>query len=83
MTKTRFVGLLAVGTWLLLAAAVPASADGLAQFKKSIEPQIPPNTLSYKNAKALGDDGFELDDVVITPPPSSDPKADKPQPISV
>jgi hypothetical protein len=83
MTKARLAGVAAAGLWLAFTAAGPASADGLDQFKKSIEPQIPPNTLSYKNAKALGDDGFELDDVVITPPPSSDPKADKPQPISV
>ena len=83
MTKTRFVGLLAVGTWLLLAAAVPASADGLAQFKKSIEPQIPPGTFSYKSGKALGDDGFELDSVVVTPPPSDPAKGDKPQPVTI
>src|SRR5271154_2033850 len=84
MTKTRFVGLLAVGTWLLLAAAVPASADGLSQFKKSIEPQIPAGTFSYKSAKALGDDGFVLQDVVITPPPAADAAKDaKPQPILV
>ena len=82
MTKTRVVGVAMAGFWLVLAAAGPASADGLDQFKKSIEPQLPPNTLVYKSSKALGDDGFELDDVVITPPP--DPgKTDKPQPISV
>jgi hypothetical protein len=83
MTKARFIGFLAAGMWLVLAAAPPASADGLARFKKSIEPQIPAGTLTYKSSKGLGDDGFELGDVVITPPPSDPAKGDKPQPISI
>jgi hypothetical protein len=83
MAKTRIIGLIAVGVWLGLSTANPAAAaDGLARFEKSIKPQIPPDTLTYKSSKALGDDGFVLQDVVITPPP--DPgKNDKPQPIKV
>jgi hypothetical protein len=82
MAKTRNIGLVLAGLWFGLAMAPPASADGLDKFKKSIEPQMPPGALAYKSAKALGNDGFELDQVVITPPPT-DPKADKPQPIKV
>jgi hypothetical protein len=78
----RAIGFAAAGLWLGLVATSPASADdGLAQFKKSIESQVPPGALSYKSAKALGDSGFELDDVVITPPPTDANK--KPEPIKV
>jgi len=84
MAKTPLVGVFAAAVWLLL-ATVPASADddGLARFKKSIEPQIPAGTLTYKSSKALGDEGFALQDVVITPPPSDSNKGEKPQPINV
>jgi len=82
MAKMRIIGLLAAGMWLALVTAGPASADGLTRFEKSIKPQIPAGALTYKSGKALGDDGFELDNAVITPPPS-DPAKDKPQPISV
>jgi len=83
MAKTWTIGFLLAGICFVVAATGPASADGLARFKKSIEPQIPPGTLTYKSSKALGDDGFELDDAVVTPPPSDPPKGDKPQPISI
>jgi hypothetical protein len=84
MAKTPVMGAFAAAVWLLLATA-PASADddGLARFKKSIEPQIPAGTLTYKSSKALGDEGFALQDVVITPPPSDSNKGEKPQPINV
>jgi hypothetical protein len=81
MARTRFIGLAAATTWVLLSAAGPASADGLARFEKSIKPQIPPDTFTYKNAKGLGDNGFVLSDVVITTPPN-DP-SQKPEPISI
>jgi hypothetical protein len=77
----RIIGLAAVGLWLGLAAASPASADGLARFEKLSKGQIPPGALTYKSGKGLGDDGFQLDDVVITPPESDKDK--KPQPIAV
>jgi hypothetical protein len=78
----RVIGVAAAGLWFGLVAANPALADdGLAQFKKSIESQIPPGALAYKSAKALGDSGFELTDVVITPPPTDANK--KPDPIKV
>ena len=81
MTRMRIAGVLAAGLWVALWAAGPAAADGLARFEKSIKSQVPPDTLSYKSAKALGDSGFELRDVVVTPPPS-DP-AKKPDPIAI
>lgn len=81
MATMRIIGAAAAGLWLGLAAAHPASADGLARFEKAIKGQIPPGALTYKSSKGLSDDGFELDDVVITPPESDKDK--KPQPISV
>jgi hypothetical protein len=81
MATMRIIGLAAVGLWLGLAAASPASADGLARFEKLSKGQIPPGALTYKSGKGLGDDGFQLDDVVITPPESDKDK--KPQPIAV
>jgi hypothetical protein len=83
MTAARIVGLIAIGVWLGLSGANPAAAaDGLARFEKSIKPQIPPDTMTYGSAKALGDNGFVLQDVVITPP--ADPaKTDKPEPIKI
>jgi hypothetical protein len=80
MAKTRIIGLFAAAICFGLVAAGPSWADGLARFEKSIKPQIPPDTFTYKSSKALGDDGFELDDVVITPPASG---TDKPTPISI
>jgi hypothetical protein len=81
MATMRIIGLAAAGLWLGLAAASPASADGLARFEKLSKGQIPPGVLVYKSSKGLGDDGFELSDVVITPPESDKDK--KPQPINV
>jgi hypothetical protein len=67
-----FKGLpLAAGAWILLAVS-PAHADGLSKFNDLIKSKIePPDSLTYKSAKALGDNGFELDDVVFTPPPDA------------
>jgi len=81
MATMRIIGLAAAGLWLGLAAASPASADGLARFEKLSKGQIPPGVLVYKSSKGLGDDGFQLDDVVITPPESDKDK--KPQPVNV
>jgi hypothetical protein len=76
------VGLAVAGICLGLLRASPVFADGLADFEKMIKPQIPAGALTYKSSKALGDDGFVLEGVVITPPPDAG-KTDKPQPISV
>jgi hypothetical protein len=71
---------------LLLAVAVtslfagPAAADGLSKFEQLIRPKIPPGALTYKSAKALGDNGFALEDVVVTPPPED---GAEPKPVNI
>ena len=82
MLKTRIVGLAAAGIWLGLMGPIPASADGLSRFEKTMKPQIPDGVMTYKSSKALGDEGFVLQDVVITPPPDKE-KGEKPQPIGI
>src|SRR5215468_12323658 len=66
----------------LLAIAAPARADGLTRFDQTIKSKIPPGALTYKSAKGLGDSGFLLEDVVITPPPDKTPGS-KAEPINV
>jgi hypothetical protein len=82
MLKTRIAGLAAAGICFGFVTAGPALADGLSRFEKSLKPQIPDGVMTYKTSKALGDEGFALQDVVITPPPEKG-KDEKPQPISV
>jgi hypothetical protein len=81
MRTLRKFGLVA-GIWLLSAAAVPAHADGLSKFEQLIKAKIPPGALTYKSSKPLGDNGFELDGVVVTPPPDSTGGA-KAEPIKI
>jgi hypothetical protein len=83
MTKLRNTRLAAAAVCFALLAAGPASADGLARFEKSIKSQIPPGALTYKSSKALGDNGFVLEDVVVTPPPTDKDAKDPPQPINI
>jgi len=64
-----------------LAASLPAVADGLGRFDQLVKAQIPPDVLKYKNAKALGDNGFVLEDVVVTPPP--DTPGGKAEPVAI
>jgi hypothetical protein len=74
----------AAGAWLLVAAlAAPAGADGLAKFKELIEAKLPPGTLEYKDAKALGDNGFMLSGVTVTPPQDAGSKPAKIKAITV
>jgi len=68
MTNTRCVGRLAAAAVILLATALPGAADGVSQFEQKIRPLLPPNSFTYANANALGDNGFVLEDVVVTPP---------------
>ena len=44
--------------------------------------QAPEGTLTYKSAKALGDNGFVLEGVVVTPPPDKTPGA-KAEPVEI
>ncbi len=72
---------LAACAWILLAAS-PGHADGLGKFSDLIKSKMPPDGLTYKSAKALGDSEFELDDVVVTPPPDATAGA-KAEPIEI
>ena len=68
MTNRRCFGRLAAAAVILLATSPPGAADGVSQFEQKIRPQLPPNSFTYANAKALGDNGFVLEDVVVTLP---------------
>jgi hypothetical protein len=77
----RVLGISAAALFLL-ATTRPGWADGLSRFDRTIKPKIPPGALTYKSAKGLGDSGFLLEDVVITPPPDKTPGS-KAEPINV
>jgi hypothetical protein len=81
MRMRRTLRGLMIGAALGLGPTAPALADGLAQFDKLIKPQLPPGSLTYKSAKALGDNGFVLEGVVVTPPP--DTPGGKAEPIAI
>ena len=83
MTRLWNIRLAVAVLGFALLAAGPASADGLSRFEKSIKPQIPAGALTYKSSKALGDNGFVLSDVVVTPPPTDKDSKDPPQPINI
>ena len=68
MTNRRCFGRLAAAAVILLATSPPGAADGVSQFEQKIRPQLPPNSFTYANAKALGDNGFVLEDVVVMLP---------------
>ena len=80
MTVHRSLRGLALGTALAVAFAMPAMADGLSQFEKLLKPQIPAGALTYKSAKALGDNGFVLEDVTVT---DNSDGADKKKPVPI
>ena len=64
----RCFGRLAAAAVILLATALPGAADGVSQFEQKIRPQLPANSFTYANAKALGNNGFVLEDVVVMLP---------------
>jgi len=82
MTNGRCFERLAAATVILLATALPGAADGVSQFEQKIRPQLPPNSFTYANAKALGDNGFVLEDVVVTPPADATGGA-KAEPVAI
>jgi hypothetical protein len=82
MTMGRCFGRLAVAAVMLLATALPGAADGVSQFEQKIRPQLPPNSFTYAHAKALGDNGFVLEDVVVTPPADTTGGA-KAEPVAI
>ena len=71
---------LTIGAALAFGVTAPAMADGLSQFEKLLKPQIPPGALTYKSAKALGDNGFVLEGVTLT---DNSDGADKKHPVPV
>jgi hypothetical protein len=82
MRRLSRFGLLVAGACLLAVAAGPAHADGLAKFNELVKSKLPPDSLTFKSSKALGDNGFELDDVIVTPPPDAT-AGNKAEPIKV
>ena len=81
MTGSASLRGLAAGAALSLCLAGPALADGMAKFEKLIKPQLPEGSLTYKSGKGLGDNGFVLEGVVVTPPP--DTPSGKTEPIAI
>src|SRR5207237_2687225 len=77
---TVWLGLrgLTIGAAFAFGFTAPAMADGLSQFEKLLKPQIPPGALTYKSAKALGDNGFVLEGVTLT---DKSDGADKKHPV--
>src|SRR5258708_14354625 len=72
---------MAVAGLLLCWLALPAAADGLTRFEEAMK-QAPAGTLTYKSAKALGDNGSVLEGVGMTPPPDKTPGA-KAEPVEI
>jgi hypothetical protein len=61
----------AAAALVLLSVAAPAKADGLDRFNTLVKPKVKHDGLVYKNAKALGDSGFVLEDVTVKPAPEN------------
>ncbi len=80
MSELRILARLAAVATLCCGLALPAAADGLARFKEAVK-DAPPGALTYQSAKALGDNGFELDDVVVKPP--ADAAGAKAEPVNI
>jgi hypothetical protein len=70
MRRARVLAVAAAIGVLLAVPAPPCAADGLGQFQEMLR-QAPHGVLSYKRGKALGDNGFILEDVTVTPPPAT------------
>ena len=78
---SRVLDRMAVAGLLFCWLALPAAADGLSRFEEAMK-QAPAGTLTYKSAKALGDNGFVLEGVVVTPPPDKTQGA-KAEPVEI
>jgi hypothetical protein len=81
MLVTRILGGWVMPAVLLCGLTLPAAADGLSRFEEAIK-QAPPGSFTYKSGKALGDSGFVLDGVVVTPPPDATAGA-KAEPVQI
>jgi hypothetical protein len=81
MSITRTLGGWVMPAVLLCGLTLPAAADGLSRFEEAIK-QAPPGAFAYNSGKALGDSGFILEGVVVTPPPDATAGA-KAEPIAI
>ncbi|HEX3861442.1 MAG TPA: hypothetical protein VHY35_07080 [Stellaceae bacterium] len=81
MLITRALSRIGVAGVVVCWLALPAAADGLSRFQDALK-QAPEGALTYKSGKALGDNGFVLEDVVFTPPPDATQGA-KAEPIPI
>jgi hypothetical protein len=75
MRRARIPAVMAVigallGGLFLVGPAPRAAADGLGQFQDMLR-QAPHGVLSYERGKALGDNGFVLENVTVKPPPEA------------
>ena len=78
---SRVLGRIAVAGLFCWVLTQPAAADGLSRFEEAMK-EAPPGTLTYKSAKALGDNGFVLEGVVATAPPNKTQGA-KTEPVEI
>jgi len=81
MSMIRIVGRVAAAGLVCSWLALRAAADGLGRFKEAMK-GAPDGALTYKSGKALGDNGFVLEGVVVTPPADATP-AGKTEPIEI
>ena len=81
MLITRTFGRCTAAASMLCSLALPAAADGLSRFEEAIK-QAPPGSFTYKSGKALGDSGFVLEGVVVTPPADATGGA-KAEPVAI
>jgi hypothetical protein len=81
MSMIRIVGRVVAAGLVLSWLALPAAADGLSRFKEAMK-GAPDGALTYKSAKSLGDNGFVLEGLVVTPPADATP-AGKTEPIEI
>jgi len=70
MTRARILACAVAAGLFLVAPALPAAADGLSRFEQAIK-EAPPGVLTYKSGKALGDNGFVLEGVIVDPDPDA------------
>src|ERR1700704_1129475 len=81
MSMTRVLNRMTVASLLCCVLGLPAAADGLGRFEEAMK-QTPAGALTYKSSKALGDNGFVLEGVVVTPPPDKTAGA-KAEPVEI
>lgn len=70
MWRARIPAVAAVILLLLAAPAPGSAADGLGQFQEMLR-RAPHGVLSYERGKAVGDNGFILENVTVKPPPEA------------